>query len=434
MPGRKAKFKQTSALAEGYESPAEALARIYGAEDFDLTFERTGRKGELVLEGAGLRAVLRVTLDRKGREKDIEQVEIRDAAGRLLARGENLEADVDRFFRELNRALDHYEDGDVDGALHHLANLYEDLPMRFVGTRAGDRILGTTGADAILGRGGSDVILGSLGRDMVDGGGGYNSLFYGSVEVKTRQEGLKADLSKNKATILGDKQEIRKFVELGGTDGRDQIKGDARGNYLSGGDGDDRLDGAGGDDFVYGGNGRDRLFGGSGDDYVDGGNGDDEVSGGSGDDFVYGGAGHDAVDGDSGDDTLEGGAGNDTVNGGSGADVVRGGEGDDTVSGGSGDDVVDGGSGDDTLEGGGGTDTLTGGGGADEFRLSSQTGADVAADFQPGEDRIRADVPFAELTFTDIEGGTEIRTSGGALVGTVLGVDAATLNDADAFL
>ena len=50
-------------------SPEELLARLYGAEDYDETFERKGKTGEITLEGGGLRAVLRVSLDKKGREK-----------------------------------------------------------------------------------------------------------------------------------------------------------------------------------------------------------------------------------------------------------------------------------------------------------------------------------------------------------------------------
>ncbi|WP_339949302.1 hypothetical protein [uncultured Albimonas sp.] len=270
--------------------------------------------------------MLRVSLDKKGRPRDIERVDIADADGARLAQGTGLEADVDDFFEDLDRALDHLLDGDLDGAPHHLADLYDTAPIRFVGARRADRILGAEGQNAIKARGGDDVVLGSLGKDKVNGGKGDDGIYYGAVEVKPRQTGVSADLEKHKAVIDGDRQTIRRFEALGGTRGQDKLAGDDRGNVLSGGEGND------------------------------------------------------------------------------------------------------------TLEGGGGTDALTGGAGEDEFRLSSESGADLATDFEVGTDRIRANVGFPDLTFADVEGGTQIRTSGGDLVGTIAGVDAATLDGAAHFL
>ncbi|MDF2232491.1 calcium-binding protein [Albimonas sp. CAU 1670] len=435
MPGGKAKLKHFGPGAGTFMTPGEILLRIYGAGDYDETFDKTSKKtGVLTLTGDGFVAVIKVKLDKRGRPDTVKTVELQDADGTPLARASGMREDIDDFFDDLDDALAHLDDGDLDGALHHIARAFGSRDLKVLGTGARDVIMGADGDDVVKAKGGDDAVLGTEGADKLNGGGGSNGLYYGTLDVGTKQAGVKADLGKGKAKVDGETQKLKNFQDLGGTEGRDELHGDDRGNIISGRGGDDSIDGHGGDDFIYGGDGADDLFGSAGADYLEGGAGTDTVRGGSGADNVYGGDGADTVDGQSGADNVDGGAGNDSVSGGSGNDTVAGGEGDDLVRGGSGNDTVFGGDGDDTVMGDGGADRLTGGAGADEFRLDSTTGADTVTDFETGTDKIRANVPFAELTFTDVPGGTEIRTSGGDLVGTVEGVDAATLNDADNFL
>jgi len=435
MARRGATFTQERLLARGGEAPAEVLMRIRAAADHDLRFEATGRRtGVLHISGDGRSARLETTLDRKGRPGEIERIEIPGPDDRPLALGKRLEADVGRFFRGLDRAQDALVEGDLDGALHRLTGLYGEASMRLAGSGGGDRMLGGAGDDAIRAKGGDDAVLGSAGRDRIDGGEGRDALDYAPVAVRARQEGVKADLAKEIAVVLGARQSIARFEDLGGTGGRDLLRGDEGANLIAGRGGDDRLDGRGGDDLLYGGDGDDAVLGGSGDDALDGGRGDDALTGGSGEDRILGGEGDDRLTGESGDDTLDGGAGRDTLSGGSGADRVLGGEGDDLALGGSGDDAVEGGAGDDTLDGGAGFDLLTGGPGADEFRLDAAEGADTIADFAPGEDRIRAGAPFETLVVSDGAMGAEIRDAEGRLLATVLGVEAAALAEADTFL
>jgi VCBS repeat-containing protein len=83
-------------------------------------------------------------------------------------------------------------------------------------------------------------------------------------------------------------------------------------NLVGGNDGNNTLDGQGGNDVVYGGAGNDTLFGG---------NGNDHLLGGDGNDILYGQAGNDVLNGGAGNDKLYGGAGNDWLIGGEGEDT-----------------------------------------------------------------------------------------------------------------
>lgn len=105
----------------------------------------------------------------------------------------------------------------------------------------------------------------------------------------------------------------------------------------------------------------------AGADTLDGGPGDDRLFGSLGDDLGAGGAGNDLVSGDGGNDVLSGDAGDDLLNGGAGADVLAGGP-----------DA-------DRLVGGPGPDILIGGPGADTFVYAAGDGADLIADFGPGD-------------------------------------------------
>lgn len=88
-------------------------------------------------------------------------------------------------------------------------------------------------------------------------------------------------------------------------------------------------------------------------------------------------------------DTVDARGGNDTVWGGSGDDSVAGSDGDDVLYGNIGNDVLLGGAGNDIIFGGHGSDSLEGASGADVFSFSSDSGADVIADFSLSQgDRI----------------------------------------------
>ncbi|MBA2782295.1 MAG: hypothetical protein M3514_05565 [Actinomycetota bacterium] len=80
-----------------------------------------------------------------------------------------------------------------------------------------------------------------------------------------------------------------------GTDGDDQLSGNASANVIKGRKGDDRIEGNRGKDTlngnpgadaVYGDNGEDKLYGGGNNDYVQGGSKNDYISTGSGNDAV----------------------------------------------------------------------------------------------------------------------------------------------------
>ncbi|MDZ7602549.1 MAG: VCBS domain-containing protein, partial [Hoeflea sp.] len=87
-------------------------------------------------------------------------------------------------------------------------------------------------------------------------------------------------------------------------------------------------------------------------------------------------------------DVMLGQGGTNTMNGGSGDDALYGMGGNDILKGGDGNDFIDGGAGNDILVGGAGNDTLVGGSGNDQFRIASDSGSDIIADFLPGTDKI----------------------------------------------
>ena len=132
---------------------------------------------------------------------------------------------------------------------------------------------------------------------------------------------------------------------------------------------------------VRGTQGADEMVGDAGDDKLLGLAGADSLDGGDGNDLLQGARGRDELSGGGGDDRLAGGKGRDVLDGGDGNDVLRGGNGADHLDGGDGDDRMLGGRGRDTLEGGAGDDILNGGGGADVFDFTDLEGADRVRDF-----------------------------------------------------
>ena len=113
-----------------------------------------------------------------------------------------------------------------------------------------------------------------------------------------------------------------------GTNGKDTIIADQRGEVIRAKGGNDFVLAGGGDDRVYGGGGDDNLSGDSGEDVVRGQRGDDALFGDGGADVLYGGSGADQLrDFGGGGDRYYGGRGRDDILVDSGHDHAWGGAG-----------------------------------------------------------------------------------------------------------
>lgn len=181
---------------------------------------------------------------------------------------------------------------------------------------------------------------------------------------------------------------------------------------------------------VLGSSRNDILTGHDGANSLYGRNGNDTLHGGKGNDKIYGGANYDTLYGGKGNDTIWGGNGRDKVFLGDGNDVFH----DNGQKNANGNDLVKGGKGKDIFYDGGGNDAYHGGSGADLFVFSARHGRDTIADFTPGQDHIRFEIPglrFADLTFQDL--GTDLRITTGSGKITLLNTDPADLG-ADDFL
>ncbi|MGB3789350.1 MAG: hypothetical protein WA949_15170, partial [Phormidesmis sp.] len=177
---------------------------------------------------------------------------------------------------------------------------------------------------------------------------------------------------------------------LTGTSGGDTLIGDRGTNVILGKAGNDFLDGRGGKDFLFGGDDNDTLIGGRGEDSLLGEQGNDVLRGGDGNDFLDGGNGRDSLFGGAGKDTLIGGRG------------------------------------EDRLEGGKGNDILTGGNKRDTFVLALGEGTDTITDFS-AQDVIGlvGGLGVGDLSFA---GNDIIATGTNEVLGTLIGVDTASLN------
>jgi Ca2+-binding RTX toxin-like protein len=205
---------------------------------------------------------------------------------------------------------------------------------------------------------------------------------------------------------------LTKFGTAFGFGGDDSLQGTLMSNdFLYGGAGNDSLRATGGDDFLFGQDDDDRLSGGAGIDHLFGGAGRDTLDGGGGPNVLVGGSGDDSYILHSGREALR-----EYANGGidlvmtaqgmlsltatqfanvenlsfTGTGNFRGtGNGlNNALTGGSGDDTLSGGDGNDTLTGQGGDDRLWGGAGSDSFVFGPDLGRDVVMDFADGADQI----------------------------------------------
>lgn len=328
------------------------------------------------------------------------------------------------------------------------------------GTSGDDLIVSGSGDDQLGGGAGNDFIDAGAGNDQLAGGDGADNLNGGSgadtmtggagddvyhvdsaLDAIVEQAGggtdrVEATVSHVLAANVENLDLIGQDIDgtgndlgnaIGGTSGRNVLRGLGANDQLFGGAGNDRLEGGEGDDYLDGGTGRDVLVGGNGNDtylvdspkdqVIEGSNGGYDVvqttlanytlgdnvenlvllsgqpgrgTGNALDNAIAGNSAVNVLEGGAGNDSLDGREGNDRLIGGSGADQLNGGEGSDWASyegstqrvkvnlgagAGSGGDAagdtyisieaVLGGSGNDTLTGDGGANTLNGGAGDD---------------------------------------------------------------------
>lgn len=327
-----------------------------------------------------------------------------------------------------------------------------------------ESITGGTGEDILIGDKNANTLNGGDGNDRLDGGAGNDTLNGGDGDDTFVYDGQGKDTiddfnqgedvleitgapktftsvldvidnaqldgngntvitfdSKNSLTLLGFTGTLTTVdvvfnAPIVGTNGPDDIQGNALANKIDGGAGDDTIEGLGGGDTLIGGAGNDWLsYGQSGAAVTvelvakgvaitSGGDADgdtatlfenivgsanaDELTGDSGNNMIAGGVGNDIIDGGAGNDTVNysylgagsqltitlganGAASTATYTNGdedtlSNIENLIGGSENDIWTGNSGVNIFKAGAGDDTLNGGGGKDTLDGGDGLND--------------------------------------------------------------------
>ncbi|MDN3567330.1 peroxidase family protein [Paeniroseomonas aquatica] len=317
-----------------------------------------------------------------------------------------------------------------------------DSPQLVVGSAANETLVGGDQGDILAGNGGDDAMAGGAGDDLyhVDGQGG--------VVYEANGGGHDTVIASGSYYLYAEVEALTLKAGAGDIFG----VGNALDNVITGNEGNNLLLGGDGDDLIRGGAGNDTLYGEAGDDTLEASGGVDALAGGAGDDryYVNGmqhlifediGGGEDLVYAEVGAGAanayylyanLEGlrltgtadswGVGNELGNflaGNAGANWLLGGEGNDTLNGGAGNDV------------------LFGGAGADTFVIRPGTGAELVADFTPGEDVILLDeVPglasFADVlaAMREVDGVTAIDLGGDDLL-VIGGVANASLSASD---
>jgi Ca2+-binding RTX toxin-like protein len=273
------------------------------------------------------------------------------------------------------------------------------------GGDGGDTLDGGAGIDTMAGGKGDDTyMVDAAGDKVIEGaGGGFDTIVTGIQQSGPMAANVEGLTMTGTAALSATGNALDNVIN--GNAGVNVISGGAGDDTIDGGAGNDQLDGGVGNDTLSGGDGNDRILAGDGDDILDGGKGSDTLSGGLGADSVtYEAADSGATvdlnsnaknagaalgDGLSSIENLKGSAYADVFTGNAAANRFEGGAGDDRLYGGAGHDAIYGGSGADWLEGGTGKDTMHGGAGSDTFYFASfNDGADVIADFHPGEDKI----------------------------------------------
>ena len=167
------------------------------------------------------------------------------------------------------------------------------------GTAGNDTLVGTAGNDSICGLGGNDTISGLGGNDRIDGGpgndrvegmsgndtliggSGVDWLSYESANVNGLGATVNLAITGPQGTRTAGTDTISGFENIAGSDGTDELRGDAAPNTIVANDGDDSVWGMGGDDSLFGNENSDVLRGGPGNDAFNGGatpRGDDNDS------------------------------------------------------------------------------------------------------------------------------------------------------------
>ena len=147
--------------------------------------------------------------------------------------------------------------------------------------------------DSYQGGTGTDIVFGGGGSDDLDGGAGFDLL------------------------VGGDGDDFFK------TDPGESFQPQPWHDTAWGGPGDDTFQGSAGNDLIGSSLGGDIFFGGDGNDGIFGGDASDQIYGEGGDDWLYG---------EGGDDILAGGLGDDTITGGPGGDMMLASLGSDTIT------------------------------------------------------------------------------------------------------
>ncbi|WP_137920036.1 peroxidase family protein [Hydrogenophaga sp. 2FB] len=281
------------------------------------------------------------------------------------------------------------------------------------GGAGNDLMTGSAAANTLNGGGGNDTFFAVAGdgNDSYLGGAGIDTL-----DLSATTAGATVTATAASSADIGS-DTLNSIEVILGSQGDDNITGNAGANIIDGQGGNDVINAGAGDDVVLGGAGNDTINGEGGSDTVIGGIGNDTATGGAGNDTFF------AMVGD-GDDSYTGGAGADTYNlagtaaGATVTDVsassaeigndllatienVIGSQGDDSIVFDTGANVVDGqagadflstGAGADRLTGGAGNDTMAGGAGNDVFVFAAGFGNDTILDFDAtpagGQDQI----------------------------------------------
>ncbi|MGD9863297.1 MAG: hypothetical protein AB7S99_08795 [Pseudodonghicola sp.] len=150
-------------------------------------------------------------------------------------------------------------------------------------------VQGTDFNDRMIGDKVANVMLGLAGKDYLDGGKGVDRVSYDQDASFGGTGGVTVNLQKGYAIDgFGDRDTLKSFENVRGTEVKDTIIGSGAKNLLEGLGGNDVLKGLGGNDTLLGGAGLDRLDGGAGNDRL--------VGGAQADRFIF--------SGDFGNDTI----------------------------------------------------------------------------------------------------------------------------------
>ena len=149
----------------------------------------------------------------------------------------------------------------------------DSIPVKLVGTAAGEDLTGGSADDVLDGRGGDDTLDGKGGNDLLSGGPGADDITGGAgdndtVSYKYSMEGVTINLLSGQADG-GDAEgdTLKEDIEsIEGSMHDDMLTGSDVVNYLWGLGGNDFLDGDEDDDILIGGPGADELVGGEGSD------------------------------------------------------------------------------------------------------------------------------------------------------------------------